>query len=96
MEKVEAVCTHSSGNHAQALSYAASMLGIPAFIVMPQNSPVVKKKAVVGYGATVIESGNTLKEREQTAKEVAEKHHATFVHPYNDLDIITGQATSAK
>ena len=59
--KVSSVCTHSSGNHAQALSYAASMLGIPAYIVMPQNSPEVKKKAVLGYGATVIQSGNTLK-----------------------------------
>jgi threonine dehydratase len=59
--KVESVCTHSSGNHAQALAYAAATLGIPAYIVMPQNSPVVKKKAVQGYGATIIESGNTLK-----------------------------------
>ena len=61
---VSSVCTHSSGNHAQALAYAAKTLGIPAYIVMPQNSPSVKKKAVEGYGATIIESGNTLKDRE--------------------------------
>ena len=72
------------------------MLKIPAYIVMPQNSPEVKKKAVLGYGATVIESGNTLKEREEAARKVVEKYQATFVHPYNDLDIITGQATAAK
>ena len=51
---VQSVCTHSSGNHAQALAYAASILKIPAYIVMPQNSPIVKKKAVQEYGASII------------------------------------------
>ena len=95
-KSVSAVCTHSSGNHAQALSFAASTLGIPAYIVMPENSPIVKKKAVKGYGATVIECGNTLKEREEVAEKVMKQYNATFVHPYNDIDIITGQATVAK
>jgi len=63
---------------------------------MPQNSPVVKKDGVVGYGGKVIESGNTLKEREETVERVAKEYNAYFVHPYNDLDIITGQATAAK
>ena len=95
-KEVKSVCTHSSGNHAQALAYTAKQVGIPAYIVMPQNSPVVKKNGVIGYGGTVIDSGNTLKEREATLEEVRKKHDSYFVHPYNDLDIITGQATSAK
>jgi threonine dehydratase len=53
-KETTSVCTHSSGNHAQALAYAAATLKIPAYIVMPQNSPAVKKKAVEGYGATVV------------------------------------------
>lgn len=55
------VCTHSSGNHAQALAYAATTLGLPSYIIMPQNSPQVKKNGVIGYGGQIIESGNTLK-----------------------------------
>jgi threonine dehydratase len=60
---VNSVCTHSSGNHAQALAYAATALKKKSYIVMPQNSPLVKKNGVIGYGGKVIESGNTLKER---------------------------------
>ncbi len=57
------MCTHSSGNHAQALAYAATTLNKKSYIVMPQNSPLVKKNGVIGYGGKVIESGNTLKDR---------------------------------
>lgn len=51
---VTSVCTHSSGNHAQALAYAAATLGLPSYIIMPQNSPAVKKNGVIGYGGKVI------------------------------------------
>lgn len=63
LKNATSVCTHSSGNHAQGLAYAAKMLNIPAYIVMPENSSPIKKQAVEGYGATVITSGNTEKER---------------------------------
>jgi threonine dehydratase len=53
-KSVQSVCTHSSGNHAQALAYAANILKLPSYIVMPQNSPLVKKNAVIGYGGKVI------------------------------------------
>ena len=58
---ITSVCTHSSGNHAQALANAAKVIGIPSYIVMPKNYPNVKKNGVIGYGGNVIESGNTLK-----------------------------------
>lgn len=95
-KNITTVCTHSSGNHAQALAYAANRLGLTSYIVMPGNSPPVKKSGVIGYGGNVVESGNTLKEREETADRVAKEHNAHFVHPYNDLEIIAGQATAAK
>lgn len=62
------VCTHSSGNHAQALALAAKLRGIPAYVVMPNNSPDVKKAAVRGYGAQVIECEPTLQAREDTVR----------------------------
>lgn len=73
-KKVTSVCTHSSGNHAQALAYAATTLGMPSYIVMPANSPTVKKNGVVGYGGKVIESGNTLKDREEAADRVTKQY----------------------
>jgi len=51
---VKSVCTHSSGNHAQAVAYAARILNLRSYIIMPQNSPIVKKNAVIGYGGEVI------------------------------------------
>lgn len=71
LENVSSVCTHSSGNHAQAVAYVASIFKIPAYIVMPQNSPSIKKEGVKGYGGNVIQSGNTLKDREETLNIVA-------------------------
>src|SRR5258706_6196263 len=64
-EAVRGVCTHSSGNHAQALALAARMRGIPAYIVMPNNAPSVKKNAVAGYGGQITFCGTTLKARER-------------------------------
>ena len=95
-EKARGVCTHSSGNHGQALAYAAKLNNIDAQIVMPSNAPLVKKDAVKGYGANVIECTPTLAAREATVNDVVNEKGCTLVHPYNDNRIITGQATAAK
>ncbi|MCO6457115.1 MAG: pyridoxal-phosphate dependent enzyme [Pirellulaceae bacterium] len=89
------VVTHSSGNHAQALALAARQRGIPAHIVMPVNSPAVKRRAVEGYGARVIACEPTLAAREETAAAVQRQTGATFIHPYDHPDIIAGQGTVA-
>ena len=90
------VCTHSSGNHAAALALAARMRGIPAYIVMPNNAPEIKKKAVAGYGAHITYCEPTLAARESTLKEVAAQTGATEIHPYNCFNVICGQGTAAK
>lgn len=90
------VATHSSGNHAQALALAAKIKNIEAHIVMPANAPKIKKDAVIGYGANVIECEPTLEAREATLNRVIKDKKAHFIHPYNDFGIIEGQATSAK
>ncbi len=95
-ELKKGVVTHSSGNHAQALALAAKIKGIPAFIVMPENAPIVKINAVKGYGAEIIFCTPTLAARESTTEEVIERTGATFIHPYDDYRIIAGQATAAK
>jgi threonine dehydratase len=90
------VATHSSGNHAQALALAARINKVAAYIVMPSNSPKSKKDAVIGYGANVIECEPTLEARERTLNQVIKDKKAHFIHPYNDFNIIVGQATAAK
>ncbi|MBN3035674.1 MAG: pyridoxal-phosphate dependent enzyme [Bacteroidales bacterium] len=90
------VCTHSSGNHAAALSRAAALRDIPAYIVMPENSSRVKVEAVVHYGGIITFCRPTLVSREQTLEKVREKTGAIEIHPYNDPVIIAGQATAAK
>ena len=90
------VCTHSSGNHAQALALAARQRGIPAWIVMPTSAPAVKRRAVEGYGATVVPCEPTLEARETTCAAVIEETGATMVHPYDDRAVIAGQGTCAK
>ena len=94
-EAKKGVATHSSGNHAQALALAARMSGIPAHIVMPENAPSVKKSAVLGYGARVIECAPTLASRESALESVVRETGAHVVHPYNDERVIAGQATCA-
>ena len=89
------VCTHSSGNHAQALALAARMRGIPAYIVMPDNAPQVKKDAVAGYGGQISFCAPTLEAREATLRRVYEQIGANVVHPYNDERVIAGQGTAA-
>lgn len=90
------VVTHSSGNHAQALALAAKLKGIPAYVVMPSNSPQCKKDAVKEtYGASVIECEPTLPARENITEKVMSETGATFIHPYNNPHIIAGQGTLA-
>ncbi len=95
-EQKRGIATHSSGNHAQAIAYAASVVGTRAYIVMPDNSPMVKVEAVRGYGAEVTFCTNTPEEREGALQEVVARTGAVFVHPFNDYAVIAGQATAAK
>jgi threonine dehydratase len=95
-ELAKGVATHSSGNHAQALSLAARVKGISAYIVMPENSPKVKINAVKGYGAEIVFCEPTLAARESNLEKVIERTSATFVHPYDNYNIISGQGTAAK
>ncbi len=94
-EAKEGVATHSSGNHAQALSLAARLRGIRAIIVMPETAPRVKVSAVRGYGGEIIFCKPTLTAREETLNKVIGETKATFIHPYNDRRVIAGQATCA-
>ena len=89
------LATHSSGNHAQAVALTAKMLDIPAYIVMPTNAPQVKKNAVLGYGATVIDCEPTIEARKATLAQTVDKTGASFIPPYNDYGVVAGQATSA-
>jgi threonine dehydratase len=89
------VVTHSSGNHAQALALAAKLRGVPAHIVMPSNASPVKRRAVLGYGARVIECEPSLVRRETAADEVLAETGGTLIPPYNHPDIIAGQGTAA-
>ena len=90
------IATHSSGNHAQALAYAAKTLGIQAYIVMPKSSPQVKIDAVRGYGANVIICESNQAAREAALDKVVAETGAEFIHPYDDYRVITGQATCVK
>ena len=87
------VATHSSGNHALSLSYAAGRRGIPVTVVMPRTAPEAKKQAVRGYGGKIVECEPSTSSREATFKEVVAETGAEFVHPYNDPRVIAGQAT---
>lgn len=95
-EKQKGIATHSSGNHAQAVALSAKLQNIPAHIVMPENAPIIKRNAVVGYGANVYTSGNTIQEREAMLDGIVEKTGANFIHPYDNYNVIAGQATASK
>ena len=94
-EKENGVATHSSGNHGQALAWAAQQAGIKCWVVMPSNAPQVKKDAVKGYGAMVVECEPTLHAREDYLKRVQEETRATFIPPFNYHNTIEGQSTVA-
>ncbi len=90
------VATHSSGNHALSLSYAAGQRGIPVTVVMPHTAPQAKKDAVRGYGGSIVECEPSTSSREAVFTEVVAESGADFVHPYNDPRVIAGQATCSK
>jgi threonine dehydratase len=90
------VATHSSGNHALSLSYAAGRRGIPVTVVMPRTAPQAKKDAVIGYGGVIVECDPSTSSREETFARVVAETGAEFVHPYNDPRVIAGQATCSR
>lgn len=93
-DQQKGITTHSSGNHAQAIALAAKTVGTKAYIVMPNNAPQIKKKGVLALGGEIIECEPTLEARETTVQQVIDLTGATFVHPFNNYDVIAGQATA--
>jgi len=92
-EKEAGVIAASAGNHAQGVAYAATRLGIKSTIVMPVFSPVAKIQATEGYGANIVLHGSSFDDALSHALDTAEKTGATFLHPFNDEDVIAGQGT---
>ena len=90
------IATHSSGNHAQAIAFAARAVGTKAYIVMPDTSPQVKVDGVRSYGGEIFFCEPNQPAREKMLNEVVERTGAEFIHPYNNYEVITGQATCAK
>ncbi|MCZ4256707.1 pyridoxal-phosphate dependent enzyme [Sulfitobacter sp. G21635-S1] len=90
------VATHSSGNHASCLSYAAMRRGIPCNVVMPRTAPQAKKDTVARYGGRITECAPSTSSREETFARVQAETGGDFVHPYNDPRVIAGQGTCAK
>jgi threo-3-hydroxy-L-aspartate ammonia-lyase len=90
------VVAFSSGNHAQAVSLAGRILGIPATIVMPQDAPASKVTATRGYGGQVVLYDRYTQDREQIGRELAQQHGMTLIPPYDHPDVIAGQGTAAK
>nr|WP_323780238.1 beta-hydroxyaspartate dehydratase BhcB [Amylibacter sp.] len=95
-EAQNGVCTHSSGNHALSLSYAAGRRGIPCNVVMPRTAPEAKKAAVRGYGGTITECEPSTSSREEVFAQVQARTGGNFVHPYNDPRVIAGQGTCSR
>ncbi len=89
------ICTHSSGNHAQAIALAAKQRGVPAYIVMPETAPRVKVEGVRSHGAEITFCEPTLEARERAAAAVMERTGATFVHPFDNPHVVAGQGTAA-
>lgn len=90
---VKSVVASSAGNHAQGVAYAAHKFGIPATIVMPKAAPIVKVQATEGYGAKVVLAGDCYDDAYAEACRICKEEGATFLHPYNDLDVMAGQGT---
>lgn len=90
------IITHSSGNHAQAVALASKMNGYKATIVMPENAPKVKVNAVRDYGADIVFCETTIESRQETTDRIISETGATFIHPYNNPNVIAGQGTCAK
>lgn len=95
-ERARGVATHSSGNHAQALARAAKIMGTKAYIAMPRTAQEIKKKGVIGYGGEIFECEPTLQSREETLAAIIHEKGAYEIHPFNNDEVIAGQATAAK
>jgi threonine dehydratase len=95
-QQQKGLTTHSSGNHAQAIALAAKAVGTTAYIVMPSNAPKIKKRGVEALGGKIIECEPTLAAREKGVEKVIAETGATFIHPFDNDDVISGQATTAK
>lgn len=94
-ERARGVITYSSGNHAQAVALACSLLGAQAVIVMPRNAPATKRAATEGYGAQVVAYDPATEDRRVLAERLAAEHGYTLVPPYDHLNVIAGQGTAA-
>jgi threonine dehydratase len=95
-ERKNGLATHSSGNHAQAIARAGKILNVKSYIVMPRTAPEIKKRGVRGYGGEIFECEPTLQAREETLAQVIKKTGASEIHPFNNYNVIEGQATCAK
>src|SRR5690625_7269009 len=87
------VITASAGNHAQGVAYAARKLGVKAMIYMPEKTPMSKIEATQNYGAQVVLTGSTFQEAYEASAEKQREIGATYVHPFNDYDVMEGQGT---
>ncbi|MTI19232.1 threonine/serine dehydratase [Rhodobacteraceae bacterium RKSG542] len=92
-DRAKGVVACSSGNHAQGIAYSASLLGMPATIVMPQDAPKIKVERTRAFGADVVLYDRANEDRDAIAEELCSKTGATFVHPFNDTGVIVGQGT---
>jgi threonine dehydratase len=95
-ERKNGLATHSSGNHAQAIARAGKILNVKSFIVMPRTAPEIKKRGVRGYGGEIFECEPSLQAREETLAQVIKKTGASEIHPFNNYNVMEGQATCAK
>src|SRR6202050_5077522 len=93
-ERARGVITYSSGNHGQGVAYAARALGVPAIVVMPSDTPAIKRDATKALGAEIILVGPGSVERQQRAEELAQRQGYAIVPPFNDEKIIAGQGTT--
>lgn len=90
---LKSVIASSAGNHAQGVAFAANKIGIPATICMPRSTPIAKVSATQGYGANVVLSGSCYDDAYAKAMEIVEETGATFIHPFDDEDVMAGQGT---
>ena len=94
-QKAHGVIAASAGNHAQGVAYAAQQLGVKAVIVMPATTPLLKVEATRAYGAEVVLSGDSFDDAAAKAVELKQEFNYTFIHPFNDIEVILGQGTTA-
>jgi len=94
-KNVKHVITHSSGNHGQALAFAAQNAGVTCTVVVPDNAPKVKVDAIKAYGANIVVCESTMAARISTCEHIITETGAVLVHPHDDLDVMAGQGTMA-